>query len=102
MKLPVFVLSAILCAGVPAAAVSAEPAATAPDSAALVAFMKAIRQKHDIKKKAFAAHDAEAILARFYAEDAVSVGAGFGIFNGRKDFYVQGSFETGKLTAATQ
>jgi ketosteroid isomerase-like protein len=87
MKLTLFVISAILYAGVPAATVAADPAATAPDSPALVAFKKAIRQKYDMKEKAFAAHDAETILTRFYAEDAVYVGAGFGIFNGRKDLW---------------
>jgi ketosteroid isomerase-like protein len=68
------------------AAAPADSATTAPaDSAELAAFKKAIRLKYDMKEKAFAAHDAQTILTRFYAEDAVSVGEGFGIFNGRKD-----------------
>ena len=68
------------------AAGSADPApAATADSPELVAFKKAIRAKYDMKEKAFAAHDAKTILTRFYAEDAVSVGEGFGIFNGRKD-----------------
>jgi hypothetical protein len=85
MNFIVFVFSAILCTGVPAVTGAPDPAATAPDSAALVAFKKAVPQKYDMREKAFAAHDAEAILTRFYSEDPVSVGAGFGIFNGRKD-----------------
>ena len=63
-------------------AADAAPAAAA-DSPGLTAFKKVIRQKYDLKEKAFAAHDPEPILTRFYAEDAVSVGVGFGIYKGR-------------------
>jgi ketosteroid isomerase-like protein len=62
---------------------SATPAATKADSAELAAFKKVIRAKYDMKEKAFAAHDAETILTRFYAEDAMSIGEGYGIFRGR-------------------
>jgi len=63
------------------AADAAPPAAA--DSPELAAFKKVIRQKYDMKEKAFAAHDPEPILTRFYAEDAVSVGVGFGVYKGR-------------------
>lgn len=88
MKIPVLLGCAmLLLAHAPAHSVAADSAAVAtqPDSPALAAFKKAIRLKYDMKEKAFAAHDAQTILTRFYAVDAVSVGEGFGIFNGRKD-----------------
>ncbi len=66
---------------------AASPPAAAPDSAELQAFKKAIRAKYDMKEKAFAAGDARTIVTRFYAEDAQSVGEGYGIFHGRKDFW---------------
>ncbi len=66
----------------PASAASAGAAASTP-SPALAAFQKAIRAKYDIKEKAFAAHDAETIVTKFYAEDVISVGEGEGIFIGR-------------------
>ena len=77
----VLLLSALPCAAAPA---ESTPAVRA-ESPALIAFKKAIRAKYNMKEKAFAAHDAETILTRFYAEDAFSVGEGFGIFNGRKE-----------------
>jgi hypothetical protein len=66
---------------------TASPSAAVPDSAELQAFKKAIRAKYDMKEKAFAAGDARTIVTRFYAEDAQSVGEGYGIFHGRKDFW---------------
>lgn len=66
------------CAGSPQFGASPKPA-----TASLAAFKEAIRAKYDLKEKAFKEHDAESILTRFYAEDAVSVGAGFGIYKGR-------------------
>jgi ketosteroid isomerase-like protein len=66
----------------PASAV-AEEAAAAPETPQLRAFREAIRSKYELKKKAFAAHDAETIVTRFYTADAVSVGQGEGIFVGR-------------------
>ena len=48
----------------------------ATDSAELLAFKKAIRAKYDIKEKAFAEHDPETILTKFYSEDVISVGEG--------------------------
>src|ERR1700687_2532984 len=56
---------------------------TSSDAAALIAFKKAIREKYDMKEKAFATHDAETIVTRFYTKDAISAGEGFGIFVGR-------------------
>ena len=80
-------------AGVPAAGAptaSAAPASAAAakslaskDSPQLAAFKKAIRAKYDLKEKAFASHDAETIVTRFYSPDVVSVGEGEGIFIGR-------------------
>jgi ketosteroid isomerase-like protein len=67
------------CAPPPPAEVPATSSAEA-----LAAFKAAIRAKYDMKEKAFAAHDPEPIVMRFYAEDAVSVGAGFGIYKGRE------------------
>jgi hypothetical protein len=58
-------------------------AAASPSSASLAKFKDAIRQKYDLKERAFAAHDAETILTRFYTADAISVGEGEGIFVGR-------------------
>jgi len=56
--------------------------AAAPDPA-LAAFKQAIRAKYDLKEKAFAAHDAETIVTKFYTDDVVSVGEGEGVFIGR-------------------
>jgi hypothetical protein len=58
-------------------------AAASPSSASLAKFKDAIRQKYDLKERAFAAHDAETILTQFYTADAISVGEGEGIFIGR-------------------
>jgi hypothetical protein len=69
----------------PAAASAAAEAM--PDSPELSAFKKAIRAKYDMKERAFAAGDAKTIVTKFYAEDAQSVGEGYGIFHGRKDFW---------------
>lgn len=41
-----------------------------------IAFKKTIRQLYDIKESAWAKGDVEAIVTRFYAPDAVSVGEG--------------------------
>jgi ketosteroid isomerase-like protein len=66
----------------PASAAAARSAASKP-SPQLAAFKNAIRAKYDLKERAFAAHDAETIVTRFYARDVISVGAGEGIFIGR-------------------
>ena len=62
--------------------VSSLTLAAQPD-AELAAFKQAIRAKYDLKEKAFAAHDAETIVTKFYTADVVSVGEGEGIFIGR-------------------
>lgn len=62
--------------------VSGLAVAAAPD-AELAAFKQAIRAKYDLKEKAFAAHDAETIVTKFYTADVVSVGEGEGVFIGR-------------------
>jgi ketosteroid isomerase-like protein len=69
--------------GAPTSAAAARLAASRP-SPQLAAFRKAIRAKYDLKERAFAAHDAETIVAHFYARDVISVGAGEGIFIGRE------------------
>src|SRR5215510_7670540 len=66
----------------PASAAAAKAAAT-PDSPQLREFKKAIRAKYDLKEKAFAAHDAETIVTKFYTADVISVGEGEGIYLGR-------------------
>jgi hypothetical protein len=73
----------------PESPAAANPAAAAamPDSPELSAFKKAIRAKYDMKEKAFAAGDAKTIVTRFYAEDAQSVGEGYGMFHGRRDLW---------------
>jgi ketosteroid isomerase-like protein len=69
--------------GAPTSAAAARLAASKP-SPQLAAFRKAIRAKYDLKERAFAAHDAETIVTRFYARDVISVGAGEGVFIGRE------------------
>jgi ketosteroid isomerase-like protein len=82
------VLALLLCGSslaqdsVPKNAAAAKAAAS-PDSAELQTFKKAIRAKYALKEKAFAAHDAETIVTKFYSADAISVGEGEGIFIGR-------------------
>lgn len=58
-------------------------AVAAPPDAELAAFKQAIRAKYDLKEQAFAAHDAETIVTKFYSADVVSVGEGEGVFIGR-------------------
>jgi hypothetical protein len=81
-----------MCVGYDSAALADTPqtataakAAASKDSPELAAFKKAIRAKYDMKEKAFAAHDAETIVTRFYAPDVISVegGENGGIYVGR-------------------
>lgn len=58
-------------------------AAASPPSAELAAFKAAIRARYAVKEKAFAEHDAETIVSKFYTKDVISVGEGEGIFVGR-------------------
>ena len=75
---------------VPAAAVVVAAAAGTTPAAAdaeLAAFKKAIRQLYDLKEHAWAAGDAETIVTRFYAPDAISIGEGDpGTMVGREQF----------------
>lgn len=81
---------ALACAAVsaphaaPPASEAAARAAASPDSPQLAAFKKSIRAMYDMKEKAFAAHDAETIVTKFYSPDVISVGEGEGIFLGRE------------------
>ena len=68
---------AVLASG--ASAVSQPPGAAGAKPAVspeLTAFKKAIRELYDLKERAWAAGDAETIVTRFYAPDAVSIGEG--------------------------
>jgi uncharacterized protein (TIGR02246 family) len=67
-----------------AAAPVPEPAVA---GAELAAFKKAIRRLYDLKERAWAAGDAETIVTRFYAPDAISIGEGDpGTMVGREQF----------------
>jgi hypothetical protein len=57
---------------VPTSAAAAKKAASV-ESPELAAFKKAIRAKYDLKEAAFANHDAETILTKFYTPDVISV-----------------------------
>lgn len=50
------------------------PAGAATASAELKAFQATIRSLYDLKEKAFASQDADAIVDRFYAPDVISTG----------------------------
>jgi len=68
---------------VPADVGSARIAAAAVTaSTELTAFKKAIRAKYALKERAFANHDADTIVRRFYTPDVISVGQGEGIYVG--------------------
>lgn len=77
------VVQSALADSPPPASPAAAKAAASPDSPALRAFRKAIRAKYDMKEKAFAEHDAETIVSKFYTADVISVGVPEGIFIGR-------------------
>jgi hypothetical protein len=85
MRTLILILSSVvMLTGVSTTPKAAEAQSSIPsDAASLTAFKKAIREKYDMKEKAFAAHDAETIVTRFYTKDAISAGEGFGIFVGR-------------------
>ena len=72
------ILALAICSRSGAATPAAVAGATGVDTPELAAFKAAIREKYDLKEKAFAAHDPEPILTKFYAEDAMSVGVGSG------------------------
>jgi hypothetical protein len=84
MRTLILILCFAALTGVSTTTLAAEaPSSTPSDTAALTAFKKAIREKYDMKENAFATHDAETIVTRFYTKDAISAGEGFGIFVGR-------------------
>jgi uncharacterized protein (TIGR02246 family) len=69
------------------ATVAGATLAPAGANADLTAFKKAIRQLYDLKERAWAAGDAETIVTRFYAPDAISIGEGDpGTMVGREQF----------------
>jgi uncharacterized protein (TIGR02246 family) len=71
----------------PAAAGGPAKATPVPADAELSAFKQAIRQLYDLKERAWAAGDAETIVTRFYAPDAISIGEGdSGTTVGREQF----------------
>jgi len=86
-----FFAAALAMADAPKNPVASRPPSTAAqakssaslDSPELTAFKKAIRAKYDLKERAFAAHDAETIVTKFYTADVISVGEGEGIYVGR-------------------
>jgi len=89
----VLVISTLFLAGAPTAPASADQlplnaatasAAAGKDSAQLRAFKKAIRAKYALKEKAFAQHDADTIVTKFYAADVISIGEGEGVRVGRE------------------
>jgi uncharacterized protein (TIGR02246 family) len=66
-------------------AAAASPGAADPQD--LVTFKQEIRRLYDLKERAWAAGDAETIVTKFYAPDAVSVGEGDpGTMVGREQF----------------
>lgn len=65
------------------ATVTGDAAVDSTSSAELSAFKQAIRAQYDLKERAFAAHDAETIVTRFYTADVISVGEGEGVYVGR-------------------
>ena len=63
---------------------AAASAVASNNSPQLSAFKKAIRAKYAMKEKAFAAHDADTIVTKFYSADVISVGEGEGVHVGRE------------------
>lgn len=60
-----------------------------PADAGLAAFKRSIRRLYDMKQRSWAAGDVESIVTRFYAPDAISVGAGEpNVLVGREQFRV--------------
>jgi conserved hypothetical protein len=82
------VLAGILVAIMLALSTAAAPVTSAQASSDdFVAFKKAIRQLYDLKEQAWAAGNAEAIVTKFYASDAISLGEGEpNVLVGREQF----------------
>jgi uncharacterized protein (TIGR02246 family) len=86
LALPAVVLGVAL-GFAPALAPGVAAAAAASDPPELASFKQEIRQLYDLKERAWAAGDAETIVTKFYAPDAVSVGEGDpGTMVGREQF----------------
>jgi len=68
------VIAVMIFAVLPAMAADAE----------MAAFKHAIRAKYDLKEKAFAEHDPETIVTKFYSEDVISIGEGEALTQGRE------------------
>lgn len=64
---------------------TAQAAMAAGGNPALAAFKKAIRAKYDMKEKAFADHDPDTIVDKFYSKDVISVGEDEKLAIGRKE-----------------
>jgi uncharacterized protein (TIGR02246 family) len=70
-----------------APAIAADPPGVAAPNAELAAFKQEIRRLYDLKERAWAAGDAETIVTKFYAPDAISIGEGdSGTIVGRAQF----------------
>jgi len=80
MALSIGCTVAVQAADVPTNLPSTRVAAADPQ---LIAFKQAIRSKYDLKERAFAAHDVETIVTRFYAADAITAGEGSNVAVGR-------------------
>jgi hypothetical protein len=65
--------TAMAAQSAPPTNVAAAKKAASADSSELAAFKKAIRAKYDLKEQAFANHDAETIVTKFYTPDVISV-----------------------------
>ena len=63
---------------------AAASVAAGDNSPQLSAFKKAIRAKYAVKEKAFAQHDADTIVTKFYTADVISIGEGEGVRVGRE------------------
>jgi uncharacterized protein (TIGR02246 family) len=74
--LSIVLVCAVLGGGAASVGADAQAARVPPDSAQLAAFKKSIRALYDLKERAWAAGDAETIVTKFYAADAVSIGEG--------------------------
>lgn len=82
MKILTSLIAAGLILAAPAGVVAGQTASQqrpigsleAPDATSLSKFQKEIRTLYDLKEKAFADGDAEAIVNHFYTADAVTVG----------------------------
>ena len=59
------------------------------DAQGLADFKSAIRAKYDLKEKAFAEENAEAIVTKFYTEDVITAAVGDKVYHGRSEIRPQ-------------